>query len=249
VDQTDGTTSRFTPSGGGGVSWVFQNDTAFITKIGSRTVNALLVSGYLRFATAASPPTGVQSERPPSTANATDGVPIVPVGGGFAADGSTLATSGGGMQVASTVPILAPGDFLGGCVVDPPLTNDGLVYQPFYCAVPVRGTGGPPDEPQPDYWTGTLHVVPRPAVVETSSGDNAINHYRVCRYTPDATTDTPVGGNDVHPLVYVRLISALGNQNYLLIRAGSGAGDAFSCPTDDTDTDLVNGDTRYQAQP
>jgi hypothetical protein len=250
VDSSDGTSSTFTPPSSGGVSWVFNNNTALVTRIGTKTVQAVFISGYLRFATGSSQPTGVQSEAPPSDGDATDGQSIVPSGGGFDSTGLTLPTSNGGIEVTTTSPGLDSADFQGGCALSTPFTSSGRTYQAFYCAVPTQGTA--PGGPFPQAWTGTLYVKPRPAVVETgtpASTDNSTSHYRVCRYTPDPSTDTPSAGNVAHPLVYTALAGPLNNQNYLLIRAGSGAGDAFSCPTDDTATALVDGDTRYQAQP
>ncbi len=250
VDSPGGATSTFTPPGGGGVAWVFNNDNALVTRIGSKTVQAVFISGYLRFATGSSQPTGLQSEAPPSDGDATDGSPIVPAGGGFDSAGLTLSTSGGGIQVFTTSPVLDSADFQGGCVLSTPFSASGQTYQAFYCAVPTQGTGS--GGPFPVAWTGTLFVKPRPSVVETgtpASADNDDRHYRVCRYTPDPSTDTPPAGNAAHPLVYTALAGALNNQNYLLIRTGSGSGAAFTCPTDDTATTQVDGDTRYQAQP
>lgn len=249
ASSSDGT-STFTPPSGGGVSWVFNNDTALISRIGTLSVQALLIRGYLQFATGSSQPTGAQSEAPPSDGLASDGLPIVPAGGGFDSAGNTLSTASGGIQVATTSPGLDVTDFKGGCVVSLPFVSNGRTFQAFYCAVPTQGSA--PGGPYPAAWTGTLHVKPRPAVVETgspASDDNSSSHYRVCRYTPDPTTDTPAGGNVEHPLVYSGLTGPLTDQNYLLIRAGSGSGAAFTCPTDDTSTPLLDGDTRYQAQP
>jgi hypothetical protein len=242
------TTSTFTPPGvAGAVDWTFNNETARITRIGSRNVQAVLISGYLRFATNAVQPTGVQSETPPSNGNATDGNLIIPVSAGTNASGFTLPTTNGGIRVDTTSPVLDPGDFQGACVVGPAQTASGDTFQPYYCAVPIVGTGSVATATFT--WTGTLQVLPRPAVVELSATDNSASHYRVCRYTPDPSTDTPAGGNASHPLVYTSLGAALTNQNFLLIRSGDDTNPAFTCPTDDTSTPLVDGDTRYQAQP
>lgn len=72
VDQGDGT-SRFTPPGAGaGVSWTFDNVSGVITRLctGCDPVNALLLSGYVRFATTSVAPTGADAEIPPSPAQA-----------------------------------------------------------------------------------------------------------------------------------------------------------------------------------
>jgi hypothetical protein len=77
----------------------------------------------------------------------------------------------------------------------------------------------------------------------TSTADASASRYRVCRYTPDPATDTPSVGNVGHPLDYAAVGTALTNQNFLVIRAGDGT-TPFTCPTDDTSTPLVDGDTR-----
>lgn len=68
-------TSRFQPpqGGGGAVSWVFDNTTGVITSIcdpapNCTPVNALLLSGFLRFATGEIQPTGADAEAPLSPA-------------------------------------------------------------------------------------------------------------------------------------------------------------------------------------
>ncbi len=246
VDSSGGTTSTYTPAGGGGVAWVFNNDSAMITRIGTKTVSAVYISGYLRFATGTSPPpTAAESEAPPD--NGMDGGQlIVPAGGGFDGAGVTLdpTAAAGGIEVRTTLPVLYGTDFTGGCVVSLPFTSGGQTYQAFDCAVPTQGTGlGGPFEAS---WTGSLHVKPRPGLAETgspASNDNAATHYRVCRYTPYPGTSTL---NAAHPASYTGLAGALNNQNYLLIRAGNGSGAAFTCPVDDgTITPQVDSNTAY----
>lgn len=74
VTQSDGT-STFQPPGASGVTWTFNNATGVITRIctGPDTcsdVTALLLSGYVRFATLATQPQPSDAEIPPSAAMA-----------------------------------------------------------------------------------------------------------------------------------------------------------------------------------
>lgn len=273
IDNGDGT-STFRPSGSSGVSWVFNNDSGLVTRIGSKTVQAVFVTGFLRFATSTSQPTGALSEDPPSDGTAADGLPIVPAGDGFDGAGATLSTSAGGMSVETASPVLDVADFQGGCALTLPYTDSGRTFQAFYCAVPTLGTGT--GGPFPVAWTGKLHVKPRPSMVETgtpASADNSNSRYRVCRYTPDPFTDDyfhdyrdnsnryGVAGspptprqvdaelrNPAHPLVYSGLTTPLVGQNYLLIRAGDGVSGnaAFTCPIEAT---RCSGDAVNQADP
>ncbi len=71
---SDAGTSRFTPPGAAtGISWIFSNTTGVITQICDlsvcTTVDARLVSGFVRFATTAAPPppTAAHAAMPPDT--------------------------------------------------------------------------------------------------------------------------------------------------------------------------------------
>jgi Tfp pilus assembly protein PilV len=226
-----GDTTVFTPPGGGGVTWVFDNATGLITSTCSSAVppvctaaNLALISGYIRFATGAQP-TAAEAELP------TDPVPT--------------ALAALGIIVNYTAPL--PGGFVssssGGCYVGPPSPSNYLEY---FCAMPLAFVGYTSN----NTWTGVLDLVLPTGTVATDVGtDNGAARYRVCRYTPDPSTDTPAGGNEAHPLTYTSVGGSLSNQNFLVISAGDGVNPAFSCPVDDTSTSpLLDTDTR-QHQP
>lgn len=226
-----GNTTVFTPPGGGGVTWVFDNASGLITRTctaGSPPVctaaNLALISGYIRFATGAQP-TAAEAELP------TDPVPTALLAMGVIVN-YTAPLPGGSVSSSS-----------GGCFVGPPSPTN---YLDYYCAVPLAFVGYTSN----NTWTGVLDLVlPTGTEAADVSTDNDANRYRVCRYTPDPSTDTPAGGNQAHPLTYTAVGGSLSNQNFLVISAGDGTNPAFSCPLDDaTGTPLLDTDTR-QHQP
>lgn len=152
--------------------------------------------------------------------------------------GTALASLG--MQVTLTVP--ASPSFAPACYVGA-VTTSGAV--PYYCAVPIANGSLS--------WSGRSELTS--LSLASSSTDPTASRYRVCRYTPDPTTDTPAAGNVAHPLDYAVVTTGLTNQNFLVIRGGDGS-TAFTCPVEppacpagspaptcDT-TPLVDGDTR-----
>jgi len=151
------------------------------------------------------------------------------------------APVGFGMQVNLTSPVLSSADLQPACYVDTSYPGGAA---PYYCVVPITTTAR--GHFSPFSWSG--RTVLTGLNLATSASDYSGSHYRVCRYTPDPTTDTPTEGNVAHPLDYVTVTGALTNQNFLIIRAGDNSASAFTCPTDDTSTPLVDGDTR-QHQP
>jgi Tfp pilus assembly protein PilX len=111
-----------------------------------------------------------------------------------------------------------------------------LNYVPYYCAVPVST--------QP-FWSGRSLVV-GPGIATASS----LAYYKVCRYTPytDRHRTVPTEmRNEEHPQYYVDVGTALVNQNFLIIRAETSAGDAIGCPLDGG-TSPVDGRT-FRHQP
>jgi hypothetical protein len=141
-----------------------------------------------------------------------------------------------GMQVNLTSPIISTADIQPACFVG---TIDPSGAAPYYCVVPITTTAT--GQASTFSWSG--RSVLNGLTLATSVADPSATSYRICRYTPDATTDTPAGGNAAHPLDYATVNGALTNQNFLVIRAGDGS-TAFTCPTDDSGTPLVDGDTR-----
>jgi Tfp pilus assembly protein PilV len=98
-------------------------------------------------------------------------------------------------------------------------TMAGLTYSSYYCAVQVNiNASGAVVAP----WSG------RPAFggssIATSTSDNSASHIRICRYF-DLTGTGSTGG------AYTHVAVGKTNQNFLAISAGSGAGDAYACPT------------------
>ncbi len=121
----DGGTSVYSPPGSSGVTWVFNNDTGRIVQIGSTTVQAVLLSGYIRFATTSSQPTGAHAETPP---------------------GNAVSVSIG---VSLTAPVLDAADPAPECYVGSP---DSTGAVPYACAVPIFGTA--PNQTNTFTWSG-----------------------------------------------------------------------------------------------
>jgi Tfp pilus assembly protein PilV len=220
-----GDTSNFSPPGTTGVTFVFNNQTGLIVScvpaIICPAVSTALLTGYIRFATGNQPDAN-EAEAP------NDNIP------------AALASMG----VTLTFTLPAPGgtvDTAGGsCYINNAGSSRRLTY---YCAVPLATLGFPSNYT----WTGTLDLVMPPNTLanDTTPGvptDADSTRFRVCRYTPDATTDMPPAGNDAHPLVYTGVATSLTDQNFLVVQAGDGAS-VFTCPTD-SDGDLVNGTTK-----
>ncbi len=207
VDQGDGS-SLFTPPGAAsGVRWRFDNFSGVITRLCDtcEPVNALLLSGFVRFALTDEPPIGRDAEVPPSPVP-----PAVPVA----------------LRVLQTAPSNAPSPTC--------YTRTEPAYAAYWCAV-VQGAAG---------WSGRSELITSDRFV-LSAGIEA-NRYRVCRYTRlVGDPAVPSTANADHPATYAEVKTALVNQNFLVIRAGSGVPDTtpFACPGDDTDTPLVNGQT------
>jgi Tfp pilus assembly protein PilV len=220
-----GDTTVFTPPGGGGVTWVFDNTTGLITSTCTAAVppvctaaNLALISGYIRFATDAQP-TAAEAELP------SDPVPPALAALGVIVNYSDPAP-GGDVSSAS-----------GGCFVGPPSPSNYLQY---FCAMPLAFVGFKSN----NTWTGVLDLVlPTGTLANDIGTDNAATRYRVCRYTADHTTDAPAGGNEAHPLTYTAVSGSLSNQNFLVISAGDGSSAAFTCPVDNI-ANLVNASTR-----
>lgn len=211
LDQPGGV-SHFTPPGSTGEYWVFNNTSGAIDNIVCPVFPpptapqcgqiAVLLSGYVRFATGAVQPTPALAENPVQG-------PI-------------------GMQV--TVAQTSPSIQTVSCFVE-----YGTDFLAYYCAVPVV-TGQ-------KNWSGM--TVLAGLTFATSTTDATSTSYRVCRYT-DVRDNTKVVPTDLdnsdHPLNYVAADGPLTNQNFLVIRAGSG-GVPFTCPNDDTTTLNVSGST------
>lgn len=214
--------SGWIPPGSPTVAWVFDNITGLITlctttaasingliydtvntannNVTCTTNQAMLVSGFLRYALDTIQPTAVQASAPPS--------------------GPIDAPAFNLMEVwvnHSTVGFASPYP----CVVQHVNLSPGVTtaYSAYYCAVPVTIIAGVPPA-----WTGSLAVGPTAMMAPVlSTTYNAM--IKACRYQAAAS--------------YVVQKEALANQNFLLIRAGTGpdsppsaqTGTAFTCPS------------------
>jgi hypothetical protein len=219
TDNGDGT-SRFTPGGGDGVAWVFNNVTGVITSICTPSApcvatNAFLLSGYVRFATGHRPgPADAEFPPPLRVPEDTDAIrtPFV-----------TVQRSG------------SPTPAVVNC-----LHQVFAGYVAYYCAVP-------PPAPATT-WSGrsSLHLAnlaTRPVgdLPDTRASADAV---RVCRYT---TALRPTRNVD-HPLDYSTVTGALTNQNFLVISAGNGS-ERYDCPDDDPETAPRTKTLEHQPEP
>lgn len=212
--------STFAPPGAPeGVSWTFNNNTGFITQLCTSSsctdFPGRLVTGFVNFATDSTQPTPANAELPPSEAL---------VGAAFDSVRVIVATT---EPATGTVT----------CFRQPSAT-----YVAYFCAMPVTSVA-------PFYWSGRVELgLPSGQELATSVSDDRSNRYRVCRYTPAAARViphlvVPAIRNEDHPLDHYRVGASLAAQNFLVIRAGDGLGNAFSCPADDTSTPDQNGST------
>jgi Tfp pilus assembly protein PilV len=222
--------SAFKPpaDGGGTVAWVFNNLSGLIVGVctvaaGQTTASltaadiadckdnslAHLLSGYVRFTTAAAQPTAVDAEAPTSQARNLD-IELQIFDGRKPScfdDAPTTAVAAAKSTVVS-----------------------------YYCAIPADDTrswaGYSTIKPLPfdDVADSSWNIPGRTPASELKAD------HRLCRYTP-ATSDEQVVANTQHPWLYrIEYADAakrqplpmppLVNQNFLVIRA------AFTCPTD-----------------
>lgn len=231
VNQGDGS-SHFSPPGGAGAYWVFNNTTGLILRVCpappatcTGAPKAVPLTGFVRFATGTVQPTPALAEAP------------------------TEAPMALQVLVDQTHPLVQ----VVNCYHE--LGADHLAY---YCAVPIdltdskwngqaRISGIPLITAAGDV-ASTKYKVCRytpvrdcqPAVGDTIWGAPGV--------TASCTGSDPTPkrrlNNQDHPLNYLGAGTPLTNQNYLVIRAGF-AGTAFTCPEDDTSTPRVLGATWY----
>lgn len=199
VPAQDGTdSSKFTPPGSADTWWVFDDVTADITRVCSDealvncvAVDARLLRGFVRFATAAAPPTAADALVPPGLAQ--------PVG----------------VVVQQTQPVASN-------VACFEADIDATARE-YFCAIEVDVAG---------IWSGRALVDIAPLAASVADTDAAA--YRVCRYTPYRNSHPTAPGdmpNAEHPLDYVDVEGPLTDQNFLVVRAGSGVA-AYDCPGD-----------------
>jgi Tfp pilus assembly protein PilV len=213
VDQTGEGVSSFEPPGAGGVRWLFNNTTGFITSICTSTdptscvaVSLRLLSGFVRFATDAVQPTPGQAESPPSTA-----VPVQ-------------------ISVEQTLP--APASTID-C-----FESFSSAYVAYFCALPVTSDGNPRWSGRS--LVGGLSLAA--SIADPDASAYRVCRYTRYRDQRVEGSGSPPMTNQEHPLDYRAVTGGLINQNFLVIRAGDGAS-AFACPNDDTGTEFINGTT------
>jgi hypothetical protein len=232
----DATRSRFDPPGGGGLGWLFNNESGLIVgtcppppSTTCTVQNRQLVSGGIGFALAATAPG-------PAASDAELPVSVMPTA-------MTVA-----MQVRYVLPSPAGTE---ACFTSESSDRRRVSY---YCAVPVtgllqwRGTVDPlitvssADARSADTYPSTS---PLPASSAAGPTDATATRYRVCRYTPVNVNRRVLPGgyteaellahNNQHPWQYFFAKGPYTDRNFLVIRAGDGS-TVFQCPTEDTST-------------
>jgi hypothetical protein len=249
--------SRFDPPGGGGVGWIFSNDTGLIVAIcpplpssGPCTpTSRQLVAGFVAFALPA----------------ASDPEPAAPVASDAELPLSVLpADVRIGMRVLRQFPVAAGSDTgIESCFTSLSTDRRRLAY---YCAVladstslawrglvdPVISVG---DSNRRATDTYPSRSTPDDTTAPTDS--NPLN-YRVCRYSPEsinrygfATPPTPavaLAHNTSHPYRYFNADKPYIDRNFLLIQAGHG-GEVFNCPADDVNTPIQSSTFHHPNMP
>lgn len=204
LDPNSPNLSNFTPPGGNGFVWVFNNTTGYITSICSNntciTTNSRLLSGHISFATGNPQPTPKIAESPT--------LPDV----GRPAASPAFAVD---VNISETFPVTATVDCF---------ESLSTYFVSYFCAIPV-------DNGQSNKWSGQSNLVF--ASISTQASDVDLTHFKVCRYTPfeGSPASPPTGPNEVHPQVYSQVTESLINQNFLIISAGDGS-IAYNCPID-----------------
>ena len=225
VPAQDGTdSSKFAPPGSADTWWVFDNVTADITRICSDealvncvAIDARLLRGFVRFATAAAPPTAANALVPPGNAQAV-GVVVQqtwPAAANVACFEADIDAST--REYFCAIEVEAPGNWTGKAVVDiAPLAanvadSDAAAYR--VCRyTPVAGC--------------------HPAVGSEIWGFPGETASCI---EPSPQTNPPTPGrlmrNEEHPLDYDNVSGPLVDQNFLVVRAGNGLA-AYDCPGD-----------------
>lgn len=224
VDNGDGT-STFTPPGGSGVSWVFNNMTGFISQRCTGTCSTAygrFLQGYVAFDLTTPGTPDTRSESP------TSAVPSA---------ATTLAVSVAQTYPAAPdpVPALTPECFTEVLPAAPAVPR----VVAYYCAVYVSSATGPTSK-----WSGRSQLVEAAPSLVFDGSSTTPTTFRMCRYSrlnAAVGSGTPPITNIDHPEDYVLVDQNLINQNFLVVPTGS------SCPVDDTSTPFVNGNTWFQS--
>ncbi len=216
VDTGNGT-STFEPPGASGVTWTFDNITGLVTTVSTAPDQCVTSS--------------VSAPRPRCFV-LWGYVRFVDPGSQPTGEDAELpsgnAISGVGVQVRMSVPNTP--------AFHTCYTASSSTRVSYFCLVIGTDTSAP-------FWTGNTPTVALTGLTNlaTSVASVSASEVKVCRYTP-ALLHVPPNGNDDNPYRFVDVNRSLGNKNYLVIPAGNGT-TAYTCPTDDTSTPLVNGNT------
>jgi len=163
-----------------------------------RALGGLLLSGHLRFATDSDSLTSTDAEQPSSPAMAT-GLRL------------TLTTTGHPSPAWE-------------CAQDGPTSSTpahplqtSIAYHCVIQPVPPASGGTP-------RWSGRLDLVPQDWLLVSATSGNT-GRFRVCRYSADHDGNGRID-NIEHPASHSVVTTALGNQNFLVVRASA------RCPLD-----------------
>jgi Tfp pilus assembly protein PilV len=171
-----------------------------------QALSGLLLSGHIRFATDRDTVTSADAEQPTSPAMST-------------ALRLSLSTTGHPNPAWECVQDGPNG-------VPPGTTLKTSIA--YHCVVqPV-----PPASGGAARWSGRLDLVPQGWLLVSSSGGNT-GRFRICRYSADQDGNGRID-NPEHPASYSVVTTALGNQNFLVIRAAARCPVDTSPPVDDS---------------
>lgn len=163
-----------------------------------RALGGLLLGGHIRFATDSDTLTSADAERPTSLA----------MGTGLRLTLTTTGHPSPAWECAQDGPTGVP----------PGITvRTSIAYHCVVQPVPPVSGGAP-------RWSGRLDLVPQDWLLVSVTGGNT-GRFRICRYSADHDGNGRID-NIEHPASYSVVTTALGNQNFLVIRA------AARCPLD-----------------
>lgn len=163
-----------------------------------RPFSGLLLSGHVRFATDRDTLTAADAEQPTSPAMSLNLRLML----------STTGHPSPAWECAQDGPIgVPPGTTL----------KTSITYHCVLQPAPPASGGTP-------RWSGRLDLVPQGWLLVSTSG-GTIGRFRICRYSADHDGNGRID-NLEHPASYSVVTTALGNQNFLVIRA------AARCPVD-----------------
>lgn len=250
----DASRSRFDPPGGGGVGWLFNNNSGLIVGFcppppapasACTDTNRQLVAGSIAFSLSTSPtraaPSASDAELPLS-AMPTDMVVGIRVRRAFPTpvefESCIASASADRTRVSYYCAVLADSvskEWRG--AIDPIIRIGGSVVDGVV-------TGGVDVRASDTYPGATPATTPPVWTADPTDADPA--KYRVCRYTPSAENRwtpsdiTPAGllaHNTVHPYRYFNARQPYSNRNFLVIQAGFD-GAVFRCPTENPATPI-----------